>query len=68
MEPFPHKDRPELKRLLEEAASRKLTPREIWLQRVNWAYGQAAIGNPKITREQVERSAIEIYGPCPERA
>jgi hypothetical protein len=42
-----------------------MTPREHWLQRVSWTYGNTAIENDRITYEQVHRHAEEIYGPCP---
>lgn len=57
---------PELIRLLEAAKLRgPLTPREIWQQRVSWAYGNNLSDNAP-TREQVEAAAIAVYGPCPE--
>ncbi len=59
---IPH---PELDRLLKEAAKHELTPREMWLQRVSFAYGQS-MDNPRVTREMVEREAERIYGPCPD--
>jgi hypothetical protein len=57
---------PALVQALKDAAQREMTPREKWLQRVSWVYGNLAIENPLITREMVERQAIETYGPCPD--
>ena len=54
-----------LEKLLREASSRKLTRGEIWDQRVNFVYGQLASDNPDITREEIEQTAIETYGPRP---
>lgn len=58
-------DRTELERLLEEAKGHVMTPREIWLQRVSFVYGQMMDCSPGITREDVEARAAETYGPCP---
>jgi hypothetical protein len=62
-EPCTHCDRGELEKLLILAGGRELTPRETWLQRVSFVYGQL---DNKATREEVEARAIEMYGPCPE--
>lgn len=59
------KTRPELLRLLKEAAQHVMTPAEIWDQRVSFAYGQMMNCAPNVTREQVEAEAIKIYGPRP---
>ncbi len=56
----------ELKRLLEAAKGHVMTPGEKYDQRISWVYGQLAIDNPSITREQVEQAALELYGPRPE--
>lgn len=63
----PSKPHPELDRLLKEAASRPMTPAEIWDQRVSWAYGQMMECAPEVTREQVEQRAVDMYGPRPSR-
>lgn len=60
------KPHPKLDLLLKESAGRKLTPREIWLQCVSFVYGQMMNCAPHVTREEVERHAIEHYGPCPD--
>ncbi len=57
---------PELAKLLKAAASYKMSPREIWIQRVSFVYGQMMDSNPSVTIEDVERRAEETYGPCPE--
>jgi len=57
-------DRPELERLLEAAKGHVMTPREIWLQRVSFVYGQL-MEVPNVTREHVEQAAVDQYGPCP---
>lgn len=41
-------------------------PRAIWRQRVSFAYGQAGMSNPGLTREEVERRAARTCGPCPD--
>ena len=55
-----------LDRLLKEAANHVMTPREAWLQRVSFVYGNASLSNPQITREMVEKRITETHGPCPE--
>lgn len=57
--------RAKLDALIEAAKDHVMTPREKWLQRVSFVYGNA-MGNPNITRAMVERRAVEVYGPCPE--
>ena len=42
-----------------------MTPRELWQQRVSFAYGNVALHNPAVTREMVEAEAARVYGPCP---
>lgn len=61
----PGKPRPDLEELLRKSAAHKLTPGEIWDQRISWAYGNLPDGNTT-TREQVEVRAIEMYGPRPD--
>ena len=56
---------PTLDELLRKAAAHKMTPREIWDQRVSFVYGQMMDCAPDITREEVERRVIEMYGPRP---
>jgi hypothetical protein len=58
-------DSPALDALLRESANHVLSPREIWLQRVSFAYGNIGFDNPRITREIVEKMVTKIYGPCP---
>lgn len=51
--------------LLKDATKHKMTAREIWQQRVSFVYGQLP-DNAVATREDVERNAVRVYGPCPE--
>lgn len=51
--------------LLKAAAGRKLTPAEIWDQRVSFVYGQLMNCRLETTKEQVRQRAIEFYGPRP---
>ena len=60
----PTKPNPELDCLLKAAANHVMTPREIWLQRVSFVFGQ--LMESKVTREEVEARAVETYGPCPD--
>ncbi len=53
---------PRLKELLEQAKLHKMTGEETWEQRISWAYGQLAIGNEKITRDEVRAVAEKLYG------
>jgi len=62
----PTKPHPELDRLLEAAKHHVITPRETWMQRVSFAYGQMMDCAPHITRAEIEIRATETYGPCPE--
>ena len=54
----------DLGKLLKLAAKHELTPREIWDQRVSFAFGNLPFLS-RITREQVEDWAVEMYGPRP---
>jgi len=59
------KDKPinkSLEVLLEKARDHVMTPEELREQRISWAYGNAAIDNPSITREMVEREYDKLYG------
>jgi hypothetical protein len=56
----------ELQELLLLARVRVVTLVEIWDQRISWAYGNAVLSNPTITRAMVEAEAEKIYGPRPE--
>ena len=58
------KPHPELDELLRKLAGHKMTPAEIWDQRVSWAYGNLP-HDSTTTREQVEACAIKMYGPRP---
>lgn len=51
------KDRPELKRLLDEAAKRKMTPAEIKAQRISWVAGEIGMQYPNISAEECRRRA-----------
>lgn len=55
-----------LQALLEKAAQHKMTPAEIWDQRVSFVYGQMMDCAPNITLEQIEAAATKRYGPRPE--
>jgi len=57
---------PDLIRLLEKAAKHKMTPRETWIQRVSFAYGQMMDAPNPPSKEEVERQATKLYGPCPD--
>ena len=56
--------RPDLDRLLRAAAAIKMTPQQIWDQRVSFVFGQL-MDNPRVTRQMVEDRATEVYGPRP---
>lgn len=63
MTPLPCKPTsPELIRLLEEAAKRKMTPAERREQAISFVYGQLMGCAPHITREQVARRLHEKWG------
>ena len=42
-----------------------LTPRQLWLERVSYVFGKLSTDNPDTLPADVERMAIEKYGPCP---
>ena len=50
-----------LKELLEQCKNHKMTPEERRLQRISFAYGNASIENPNITREMVEEEDKELH-------
>lgn len=56
--------RTELNRLLEKARDHKMTPAEIWDQRVSFVYGNMPFRST-VTREQVVAAVTEMYGPRP---
>lgn len=58
---------PSLDELLEWARTVTMTPEEREEQRRSFAYGNAAIENPRVTRELVDRVADEMAGKDGER-
>lgn len=59
----PAPPRPALDALIEAARKRPpMTPAEIREQRISFAYGNAAMENPRITREMVEAEHDRLYG------
>lgn len=63
----PSTPRPELDALLKAAAGRKMTPAEIWDQRLSFVYGNISLSNPDVTKEMVRKSVEETYGPRPSK-
>lgn len=61
----PSTPRPGLDALLKAAAGRKMTPGEIWEQRLSFVYGNLSMSNPNVTKEMVRKSIEETYGPKP---
>ncbi len=61
------KPRPELEKLLRAARKHKMTPREIWDQRISFVYGQLMDSAPRVTKEDIIARATEMYGPRPKR-
>ncbi len=51
----------ELEALLRKTAEHVMTPEEGREQRISWVYGQIAIENPNITKEQVRKWVEENY-------
>lgn len=45
----------EMQRILEEAAGHKMTPDELFEQKVSWVYGQMMDCDPTITKEEVRK-------------
>lgn len=56
-----------LQNLLEAAKQIVLTPQEKEQQRRSFAYGNAVIENPRITREMIDRAADELGVRCEEK-
>ncbi len=54
---------PELAELLEKAKDHKMTPDEIREQRISFAYGNAAIENPNVTKDMVRKAADWLDWP-----
>lgn len=61
----------EISELMKKAKARydAMTPEEkarmMWDQRISFVYGNLALDDPSITREQVVEAATKIYGPRP---
>lgn len=53
---------PELAQLLKLAKTHVMTPEEKYEQRISWAYGNLAIEDESVTKEQVRKTAEELYG------
>ncbi len=56
-----------LDELLKKAEKYEMSPREIWNQRVSYAYDNLRLSNSSVTREMVEERATEMFGPRPEK-
>jgi hypothetical protein len=50
---------------LDKLLNLALSPRHVWLHRVDFAIKHLMDSNSEITRENVEWRAAAIYGPCP---
>jgi hypothetical protein len=50
----------ELEELLKKAAKHKMTPEEIFEQKVSWVYGQMVDCNPHVTKEEVRKRLKEM--------
>lgn len=48
--------------IIAKIEDKPMTPEEIREQRISFAYGNALIENPKITRETIEEAHRKIYG------
>lgn len=57
----PAPDRPDLTRLLINAAKVKMTPAQIREQRISFVFGQL-MESPNVTREMVEAEHDRLYG------
>lgn len=51
---------PELQRLLDDVRKREVTEEELHEQRISFAYGNLALHNPNITKEDVRRAVNQI--------
>ena len=54
---------PELNALLDRAEQHTMTPEERAEQRISWAYGNLALHDPNITKDDVRKAAGKLYGP-----
>lgn len=55
-------DRPELERLLREAAKRPMTAADRRAQKVSFVYGQLMDCAPHVTREEIEATLDKMEG------
>lgn len=53
---------PSLDQLLDAARDRVMTPAELEAQRRSFAFGNVSFGNPRVTRELVDRVADRLTG------
>lgn len=52
----------DLTELLKRAAQHKMTPEEVFEQKVSWVYGQLMDCNPEVTKEQVRERLMRNQG------
>jgi hypothetical protein len=50
----------ELEQMLEQARHRTVTPEEREKQRISFAYGNARLSNPQITRDSMKEAAAHL--------
>ena len=53
---------PKLIELIERARSHKMTPQEVFDQRVSWIYGEHVLGGGTRTREEIRQMLIDMQG------
>lgn len=66
-----HKTSPRLLELIERARHHKMTPEEVFEQRVSFVYGQQDHDNPNPrSKDEIREKLIALYGrpPCPKCA
>ena len=56
------KPNPNLEALLKAARNHKMTPEELREQRISFAFGNAAIDDPTVTKEQVREADRRMRG------
>ena len=54
--------RPNLEELLRRAVQHVMTPEEVFEQRVSFVYGNLVLDGVQMTKEQVRKVALEMYG------
>lgn len=53
---------PALLALIERARQHKMTPQEVFEQRVSWVYGEHALGGGTKTKDEIRQMLLDMQG------